>query len=154
MSEEPRRKVGYKRPPVEHQFKKGEPSANPKGRPRKDKAFQQRLVDQVNRKVTMTLDGKRRRVAVEDLYLRQLCNKALGGNVQAIKELNKLRLQITPLKPEPEMSAEEMRVRKESAEKLSALLVESLERKAAENKPERPRPPPKPPEDGGEGEGK
>jgi len=37
-AQEPDYEVGYRRPPRQHQFKKGQPSPNPKGRPRGSKA--------------------------------------------------------------------------------------------------------------------
>lgn len=154
MADKPKRKVGYKSPPTEHQFQPGQPSANPKGRPRKNKAYQQAVLEQLNRKLTITVNGRRRKVSVTDVALQQLGNMAAAGDFKAIREINRLYQQIAPLRPQLEMSQEELKFRQESARKLTDLISESLERKAAESKPGRPRPSPKPREDGHDDETK
>ena len=154
MADQPKRKVGYKSPPVEHQFKANQPSANPKGRPPKNKSFRAIVLAQLNRKVIVTQNGKRRRVVVTEVVLQRLAQKAAEGDLLAIREIVKLHQSIAPLKPEPEMSPEEMRERQEMAARLSAGMIEWLEAKAAENKPERRRPPLAPPTDSEPGDSK
>lgn len=153
--EEAKRGVGYKRPPAEHQFKKGQPSPNPKGRPRKDKAYQRVVLEALNRKLTITVNGKRRKLSVTEVALQQLGNKAGAGDLNAIKEINKLNQQVAPLKPQPEMSSEELRQREQNTATLSALLIEALNRKAQEKKtagaPRGGLTPPAPEERSGEG---
>jgi Family of unknown function (DUF5681) len=50
------RLVGYKNPPVETRFKKGE-SGNPKGCPRKPRDLAKDVARELRRKVTSTIDG-------------------------------------------------------------------------------------------------
>lgn len=148
MDEKPKRKVGWKSPPEERQFKKGEPSPNPGGRPRKDRSFQKMVVDELNRKVAVTVNGRRKLKTVGELALQQLGNKAAAGNLAAYKEFTKLQQKVAPLKPQTEMSEEELRFRKEASARLVDATILGLEMMAAANKPERPR---KPPPDGSDG---
>lgn len=153
MEDQPKPKVGYGNPPVEHQFKPGQPSANPKGRPRKNKAYQQAVLEQLNRMITVTVGGKRRKVSVTDIALQQLGNKAAAGDLAAIKEITKLYQQIAPLKPQPEMSLEELNFRQEAAKKLNELIIESLQRKASQMKDETTRARPQAPGGGRQTDG-
>ena len=60
--------VGYGKPPRHTRFKKGEASANPLGRPRKNLAAS--LVEGLNKKVVVTENGRRRKIAVREAILR------------------------------------------------------------------------------------
>ena len=60
--------VGYGKPPRHTRFKKGEASANPLGRPRKNLAAS--LVERLNKKVVVTENGRRRKIAVREAILR------------------------------------------------------------------------------------
>jgi len=135
----PEYKVGYKKPPIGTRFQKGGPSPNPKGRPPKDASFQQVVEDELNRKIAINENGRRRKVPVTKVALRQLGNKAAAGDLRAIKELTKLYQQVSPLKAKPEMSEEERRFREESAKKLVGVLRLGLDA-MAEKKEWRPRP--------------
>jgi hypothetical protein len=150
MVDQPKRKVGYGSPPEEHQFKRGQPSANPKGRPRKNKTYQHSVLEYLNRKLTITTGGRRRKVPVIGVALQQLGNMAAAGNLAAIKEINKLYQQIAPLRPQPEMSPEELKLRQEAANELRGLLIEALDRKASQKKDESARVRPQAP--GGSGQ--
>jgi hypothetical protein len=75
--------VGYGKPPKHSQFKKGQ-VANPTGRPKGagglsgiDKAFSQ--------PVTITVDGKRRRVPATEAIATQLVGAAIKGDKNASK---------------------------------------------------------------------
>lgn len=143
--DEPPEKIGYKQPPRRHQFQKGQPSANPKGRPRKDKAFQELLREQLGRKVTISVGGRRRKVALNEVVLQQLLKKAAEGDLAAMREVVKLNLAISPLRPEPTIPTAELLERQEMAAKLSKMLLANLEAQAAAKKRAGPRwLPPKP----------
>lgn len=78
--------VGYARPPVEHQFKKGQPSRNPRGRPRT--GSQGKAVDVkelLNERVTITIDGKRSRVPFNKAFIQMVKAKALQGDTKAMQ---------------------------------------------------------------------
>nr|WP_157034234.1 DUF5681 domain-containing protein [Sphingomonas sp. Y57] len=90
-------KVGYRRPPVEHQIKPGE-RRNPKGRPRKNKesssentialfAVVLRVLDQ---KIDTTVGGRRKQVRLLEILVNQLAQKALKGDEKALAQLLKL----------------------------------------------------------------
>ena len=77
--------VGYGKPPRHTRFKKGEASANPRGRPRKNLAAS--LIEGLNKKVVVTENGRRRKIAVREAITSQLINKSATADLRAIKML-------------------------------------------------------------------
>jgi len=77
--------VGYGKPPRHTRFKKGAPSANPRGRPPKNMAAL--LVEGLNKKVTVTEDGRRRKVTLREAITSQLINKSASADLRATKML-------------------------------------------------------------------
>ena len=79
-------KVGYGKPPKQHQFKKGK-SGNPKGRPKGVRNFETELKDVVNSKVTIHRDGRKQSISVKHAALWKLTEKSLSGNIPALRTL-------------------------------------------------------------------
>jgi len=77
--------VGYGKPPRHTRFKKGEASANPRGRPRKNLAAS--LIEGLNKRVVVTENGRRRKIAVREAITSQLINKSATADLRAIKIL-------------------------------------------------------------------
>jgi len=77
--------VGYGKPPRHSRFKKGEPSANPRGRPRKNMTAL--LVEGLNKKVTVTENGRRRKVTLREAITSQLINQSASADLRATKML-------------------------------------------------------------------
>ena len=75
--------IGYRRPPKATQFKPGE-SGYPKGRPKGTRPIGAVLQEIIGRKVTITENGKSRRLGVLEVALRQLVNDAVRGNPKAL----------------------------------------------------------------------
>lgn len=82
--------VGYGRPPRHSQFKPGQ-SGNAKGRPRGKRSMASLVGDVLAAKVTITSNGKRKRVSSETAMLLRLREKALGGDLRALNILLSLR---------------------------------------------------------------
>jgi hypothetical protein len=76
--------VGYGKPPKDTQFKKGS-SGNPKGRPKKALDFDHALLRESRVYVTLNENGRRHRVTKHELLIKQLLNKAIGGNIPAAR---------------------------------------------------------------------
>ncbi len=76
--------VGYRNPPRKTQFQKGRPSANPKGRPKKDRSFSRTVRDVFSEmhEVEDSRSGKSKRVDGIELLVRRLKNQAIRGSVQ------------------------------------------------------------------------
>lgn len=94
------RDVGYKSPPRHTRFRKGQ-SGNPKGRPR-GKGVRSAAEKVLDRLVTATVDGERRRVPITEALVLQLAQKALGGDHRASREILRIADQIEAAKPPPE----------------------------------------------------
>jgi len=77
--------VGYGKPPRHTRFKTGEPSANPRGRPRKTMAAL--LVEGLNKKVVVTENGRRRTITVREAVVKQLINQSATADLRATKML-------------------------------------------------------------------
>lgn len=85
--------VGYKKPPRSGQFKKGEPSRNPRGRPRKKRKAQrplpnavriaERILSESRRPVKIRENGKVEEIPTIDAVLRALAARAMQGNARA-----------------------------------------------------------------------
>jgi hypothetical protein len=76
--------VGYRKPPKNRQFQKGV-SGNPKGRPKKTLDFDSELLREVKSFVTLNDNGVRRRISKLQGIVKQLTNKAMSGNIPALR---------------------------------------------------------------------
>ena len=74
--------VGYRRPPVNRQFKPGQ-SGNPRGRPKGSKNFLTMFAEAMSRPVTVREKGKIRRLSKQELMVEVMVNKALAGDPKA-----------------------------------------------------------------------
>ena len=85
MSEDKRDyEVGRGKPPVHTRFKKGQ-SGNPRGpRPKNLPAL---LVDALNEKVVVTIDGERQEITKREAIVTQLVNRSAKADFKAIQIL-------------------------------------------------------------------
>jgi hypothetical protein len=74
--------VGYGRPPQHSRFKAGL-SGNPKGRPKGSKNFSTLFAEELAQPVTLTENGKRKRMPKRQALAKQMINKALGNDPKA-----------------------------------------------------------------------
>ncbi len=83
--------VGFGKPPRSNQFKPGE-SGNPAGRPRGAKNFATALEDELRAPVTVTENGRRKRISKGQVIAKHIVNKAASGDLKAIPLLlNEIR---------------------------------------------------------------
>jgi Family of unknown function (DUF5681) len=75
--------VGFGKPPRSTQFKPGQ-SGNPAGRPRGAKNFATAIEQELDARVTVTENGRRRRISKLEVVAKHLVNKAAGGDLKAI----------------------------------------------------------------------
>ena len=76
--------ANYRKPPLHTRFKKGQ-SGNPRGRPVKNLAGL--LAAALNEKVTVTENGKRRKITKREAVIAQLVNKSASAELRATKML-------------------------------------------------------------------
>ena len=81
--------VGYCKPPVQTQFKKGK-SGNPKGRSKGSKNISTLLENAGQKLVTISEDGRTRKITMQDLIVRGLVTKAAKGDTRAVQNYLKL----------------------------------------------------------------
>jgi hypothetical protein len=74
-------KVGYRRPPVATRFKPGM-SGNPSGKRKARATLSQRLDGILAEGVSVTEGGKSKRMTKEEVFLRQMVTRAIGGDRQ------------------------------------------------------------------------
>ena len=86
---EPTEKVGPGKPPRHTRFKPGQ-SGNPMGRPKGSKNFATILQQQLTKKITITVDGKPRRMTVQEVIARRLATDSMKGTTKAMELLIKL----------------------------------------------------------------
>jgi hypothetical protein len=87
--------VGYGRPPQHRQFRPGQ-SGNPKGRPKGSKNAATKARAALNRKVTVTLNGKKSQMTVDDIAFRRMGDKAMAGDQKAHSYLLMLADDVDP----------------------------------------------------------
>jgi hypothetical protein len=87
--------VGYGRPPRAHQFKKGQRSANPSGRPRgsRNPNLSQVLLEPLSIKV----QGRTRKVPFLEAWAQVVKDKAIKGDIKAGQMLLLLAKQLNML---------------------------------------------------------
>lgn len=82
-------RVGYGKPPKEHQFSKGL-SGNPKGRPKGSKNRSLCIMDALNKTVTVREGNRTRTMTKLELILESTINKAAQGDAKARADVFKL----------------------------------------------------------------
>jgi len=94
MSGDPKKpyEVGYGRPPVATRFQKGQ-SGNPSGKPKKvprllDPGKVLEAID--NEEISVTDNGKRKRMTKVEIQFRQLFVKAIRGDMKAARLIVKM----------------------------------------------------------------
>ena len=87
--DEPAENVGPSNPPRHTRFKPGQ-SGNPNGRPKGTQNFATILQQQLRKKVTITVDGKPKRVTVQEVIARRLANDSMKGTTKAMELLIRL----------------------------------------------------------------
>ena len=74
--------IGYRRPPRHTRFQPGR-SGNPKGRPKGTKNFSTFFSEELAQPVTLTENGRRRRMPKRQALAKQVINKALSNDPKA-----------------------------------------------------------------------
>jgi hypothetical protein len=128
--------VGRGKPPVHTRFKKGQ-SGNPRGpRPKNLPAL---LVDPLNEKVVVTIDGERREITKREAVSTQLVNESTRANLRAtkmltdmLKDAEKKAGAAPPPEPAPFTAADE-EVMATFIARLRQSWEEELRQKTAEN---------------------
>jgi hypothetical protein len=90
--------IGYGKPPKHIQFKKGQ-SGNPKGRPKKPKNLAALILKTFGDKVIVKGPGGLHSMTKLEAALVQLANKALGGDLMALREVIRLREKVQEQEP-------------------------------------------------------
>ena len=78
--------VGYGRPPRHTRFGKGH-SGNPRGRPPGAKNLKVLLSEALDQSVTVTENGRRRKVTKREAIITQLVNRSATADLRALKIL-------------------------------------------------------------------
>ncbi len=76
--------VGYRKPPKEHQFRKGV-SGNRKGRPKGFKNVRTIIAEMLDQKVDLKINGQHQRMPYRAALLQRLFSDALNGKFNAIQ---------------------------------------------------------------------
>jgi hypothetical protein len=90
-------RVGYKKPPKEHQFRQGQ-SGNPRGRPKRARNLNTFLIEVLNEPTLVREGGRTRKIPKGHALVRNLMAKGLKGDVRAANVL----LNSSHRLPEPE----------------------------------------------------
>src|SRR5262249_25947221 len=82
--------VGYRRPPVNRQFKPGQ-SGNPRGRPKGSKNLATTFAEVLSRRIKVRdKNGKIRMLTKLEAIIESISNKALGGDANAFAKVIQL----------------------------------------------------------------
>jgi len=86
-----RYEIGYRRPPHHSKYPKGK-SGNPTGRPKGIKNFQTEIQEELNARLAIVENGKRKKIKKRKAIAKQLVNKAVAGDPKVIPLLlNEMR---------------------------------------------------------------
>ena len=78
--------IGYRRPPASGRFKPGK-SGNPKGRPKGSRNFLTLLEQKLNKTISVTENGRKRKLTRLQAIVKRMVNHALNGDQKALLTL-------------------------------------------------------------------
>ncbi len=113
--------VGYGKPPKSGQFQKGK-SGNPRGRPKGARGLKTDLKAELGERVTITENGRSRKLTKQQLMVKQLTAKAVKGDMRAISKLAELAISL--LGPDDEVPVSASRLSPED----DAILQQFMQR--------------------------
>jgi Family of unknown function (DUF5681) len=90
-------RIGYGRPPKATRFRPGV-SGNPKGRPKGARNFSSIVAATLGERIVVNENGRRRRITKLEAAVKQLVNRAAGGEARSIQMLITL-LQASEARP-------------------------------------------------------
>jgi Family of unknown function (DUF5681) len=79
-------RIGFGRPPIETQFRKGQ-SGNPSGRPKGARNFKTDLREELAEPVSVRVDGRSQTISSQRAAVKQLRATALRGGARALDRL-------------------------------------------------------------------
>jgi hypothetical protein len=133
-----RYRVGYKRPPKEHQFKPGE-SGNARGRRRGAKGLKTIIKKELSERVRITENGATRSISKMELLIKRLVEKGGKGDYKSLAKLLELGALVLGMDDEdnapPKLSREEQAIIDQATQRRRAIAVQGKGRR----KPSRPK---------------
>jgi uncharacterized protein DUF5681 len=92
--------VGYMRPPTATRFKPGQ-SGNPGGRPKGSKNLKTLFSDMLNRKITVRIGDKKKRITQAEAIFQVAINKAAVGDSKALNTIVTITRSLEIFNPNP-----------------------------------------------------
>ena len=78
--------IGYRRPPASGRFRPGT-SGNPKGRPKGSRNFLTLLEQELNKTISVTENGRKRKLTRLQAIVKRMVSSALAGDQRALLNL-------------------------------------------------------------------
>jgi hypothetical protein len=125
--------VGYGKPPRNTQFQKGV-SGNPRGRPKKAAEFHSTFMKESESLMTIIDNGQRRRISKLEAIAKQLHNKALTGNIQALRIYVALYPQLREIAALQSKDLERSHPSQFTDAELEKIIVDALKKEERERK--------------------
>ena len=91
------RPVGYKRPPVEHQFKKGNKPLN-SGRRRESQNFEAMIGNLLDSNIAVIENGRKTRMSRKEALLQRAFARGMNGNMNDLARLFAIIERLAPSK--------------------------------------------------------
>jgi uncharacterized protein DUF5681 len=100
-------RIGYGSPPVATRFRKGV-SGNPRGRPKGARNIATVVAATLGERISITENGRRKRITKLDAAVKQLVNRAAGGDARSLQLLLGLvqAIEARPAPSDPQQPSE------------------------------------------------
>ncbi len=95
-------RIGYRNPPMETRFRRGT-SGNPRGRPKGARNLAAVVAATLGERVVVNENGRRKRISKLEAAVKQLVNRAAGGEVRSMQLLLAL-VQASEAKPPADLA--------------------------------------------------
>ncbi len=117
--------VGYKKPPHHTRFQKGQ-SGNPRGKVKGRKNYRTEFLDELSEKVTVSENGRRRKLSKQTLVIKRTVADAVKGDAKARDHLLRLIGQVDTFEAGSEPVAPSAAADAEIMARFKARLIEEI----------------------------